>query len=230
MTGSQTDVSLMNVLWSLVIELRISLIFPILYFLFKGRTKTAAVSAIALQFLCRYLEIRLDNFEPYFDRSWIEALVNIGYYIPFFIAGIIAWDNMAAIKRFVSRFHPPWSILGLLIALKLTQSGVDMLIGLAAFLIIILCVSSPMISRGLSVRPIEWLGRISYSLYLVHLTVLSVVFHLFYGKANKFVLSAVVVIGSLVLAQLFFMFVEEPSIQLGRKFTARKKIVPAVVA
>jgi peptidoglycan/LPS O-acetylase OafA/YrhL len=33
---------------------------------------------------------------------------------------------------------------------------------------------------------------------------------------------------SLLLAEVFYRLVEEPSIQLGRKFTMKKKVVPAV--
>ena len=105
MTGAQADTSLVNVLWSLVIELRISLIFPALYFLVKGRTKSAFVAAIAMQFLFRYLTKQSGNFVPFFNKNWTEAFENIGYYIPFFIAGIVARENIDAIKRFVARLH-----------------------------------------------------------------------------------------------------------------------------
>jgi peptidoglycan/LPS O-acetylase OafA/YrhL len=228
MTGAQADTSLVNVIWSLVIELRISLIFPVLYFLVKGRTKTAAVVAIAMQFLFRYLTKQSDNFVPFFNKNLVEALENIGYYIPFFIAGIIARENIDAIRGFVARLHKIVVFLILLGALKLEESGEDMQIGLGAFLIICICVSAPYISNALSVRPIEWLGRVSYSLYLVHLTILATFFHLFYGKINNFLISVLVVFGSLVFAHIVYRLVEAPSIDLGRWLTRKKPAVAVV--
>ena len=230
MTGTQADTSLVNVLWSLVIELRISLIFPALYFLTKKDTRIATAAALAMYLLFRYLEIRADNYEPFFNRSWVEALENMGYYTPFFIAGIVARENHDALRRFVGRFHKIWVFLALLVGLRLVESGVDFQVGVGAFLIIVLCVSAPYIGKALSVKPIEWLGRISYSLYLVHLTLLATLFHLFYGKVNSYLLCAIEVVGSLVLAQVFYMFVESPSIALGRRFTAKKVLAPVVAA
>ena len=228
MTGTQPDTSLVNVLWSLVIELRISLIFPVLYFLSKKKTWAAAVAAVAMYVLFRYLVIKSNNYVPFFNRNWIEALENIGYYIPFFIAGIIARENIDAIRRFVAKLHKVLVFLALLIALRIVESGVDIQIGIGAFAIIILCVSAPYISKGLSMKPFEWLGKVSYSLYLVHLTLLATVFHLFYGKVNSYLLGCVVVVGSLLLAEVFYKLVEEPSIQLGRRLTVKKAIAPVI--
>ncbi len=228
MTGVQADSSLNNVLWSLVVELRISLIFPILYFLVKGRTKLAAVTALAMQFLFRYIVIQSGNYVPFFNKDWIEALENVGYYIPFFIAGIVARENMDALRGWIARI-PKWVVFLLLLgALRLEESGVDIQIGLGAFLVIVICVGAPYISNALSVGPIEWLGRVSYSLYLTHLVLLATLFHLFYGKVNQYILALVVIFGSLLLAQIFYMFVEEPSIRLGRWLTRKKVAAPMV--
>lgn len=228
MTGTQPDTSLVNVLWSLVVELRISLIFPVLYFLCRKRTWIAAVAAVAMYVLFRFLVIRSGNYVPFFNRNWIEALENVGYYTPFFIAGIIARENIDVIRRFVAKFHKILVFVALLIALRLVESGVDFEVGIGAFVIIALCVSAPYIGKGLSIKPIEWLGKVSYSLYLVHLTLLATVFHLFYGKVNSYILSAVVVVGSLLLAEAFYLLVEAPSIQLGRRLAAKKPALPVV--
>jgi peptidoglycan/LPS O-acetylase OafA/YrhL len=67
-------------------------------------------------------------------------------------------------------------------------------------------------------------------LYLVHLVLLATVFHLFYGKVNSYILAGVVVVGSLILAQIFYWLIEEPSIRLGRWLTAKKKVVVPVIA
>jgi peptidoglycan/LPS O-acetylase OafA/YrhL len=71
---------------------------------------------------------------------------------------------------------------------------------------------------------------VSYSLYLVHLTLLATVFHLFYGKANSYLLSIGVILGSLILAEIFYRLVEAPSIKLSRRFTASKPVAPAIAS
>ena len=230
MTGAQEDSSLNNVLWSLVVELRISLIFPLLYFVVKGRTKWAVFTAFCMQFLFRYFVIQSDNYVPFFNKNVIQALENIGYYVPFFVAGIVARENMDAIRRIIAQV-PKWVVLLVLIAaLRLEESGVDIQIGIGAFLVIVICVGAPFISNALSIAPIEWLGRISYSLYLVHLVLLATLFHLFYGKVNSYILAAGVVFGSLALAQVFYWLIEKPSIHLGRWLTAKRVVAPVVAA
>jgi peptidoglycan/LPS O-acetylase OafA/YrhL len=230
MTGTEPDTSLINVLWSLVVELRISLIFPFLFFFTRSWKKTAAIGLFAVYFLFRFLAMRSGNYVPFFNKDWIEALENIGYYTPFFLAGILARENVDTLRRWVGKLHWALVLLLLLIAIRLEESGVDFQIGIGAFVIIVLCVCSPLLSRALSVRPIEWLGRISYSLYLIHLTLLATVFHLLYGKVNSYLLAAGIVVGSLVLAEVFYRLVESPSIHLSRRFTAKKPLVPVPAA
>ncbi len=135
---------------------------------------------------------------------------------------------MDALRGWIARI-PKWVVFLLLLgALRLEESGVDIQIGLGAFLVIVICVGAPYISNALSVGPIEWLGRVSYSLYLTHLVLLATLFHLFYGKVNQYILALVVIFGSLLLAQIFYMFVEEPSIRLGRWLTRKKVAAPMV--
>jgi peptidoglycan/LPS O-acetylase OafA/YrhL len=230
MTGTEPDTSLINVLWSLVVELRISLIFPFLFFVTRSWKKTAAIGLFAMYFLFRYFAMRSGNYVPFFNKNLIEALENIGYYTPFFIAGILARENIDTLRRWVGKFHWALVIVLLLVAIRLEESGVDFQIGVGAFAIIVLCVCSPFLSHALSVRPIEWLGKISYSLYLIHLTLLATVFHLLHGKVNGYLLALGIVIGSLVLAEVFYRLVESPSIHLSRRFTAKKPLAPVAAA
>jgi peptidoglycan/LPS O-acetylase OafA/YrhL len=67
----------------------------------------------------------------------------------------------------------------------------------------------------------EYLGRISYSVYLMHGIVLFAVLDMLYGKLPTVVLLGIVVVGSLVLGHLFCIAVEEPSMRLGKKIAGR---------
>jgi peptidoglycan/LPS O-acetylase OafA/YrhL len=61
---------------------------------------------------------------------------------------------------------------------------------------------------------LQWLGRISYSVYLTHWLVL----HTVKAMPGPPILSLIVWLGlTLVVSQLTYMFVEQPAIHLGRK-------------
>jgi peptidoglycan/LPS O-acetylase OafA/YrhL len=59
----------------------------------------------------------------------------------------------------------------------------------------------------------------SYSLYLVHFIVLLVLVHVFYGKVNITVLLSLFLVSSLAAARIFFIAVERPCMNLGRKLS-----------
>ena len=61
-----------------------------------------------------------------------------------------------------------------------------------------------------------WLGKVSYSLYLIHVPLLLAAVHLTYGRAPLGVTIPAVVAASLLCAELMHRFVELPSIRLGR--------------
>jgi peptidoglycan/LPS O-acetylase OafA/YrhL len=66
-------------------------------------------------------------------------------------------------------------------------------------------------------RPFLWLGRISYSLYLMHPLVLAIVT----PWTNRPVAFAVLVLASLLLANATYTYVEVPFQKLGRAITTR---------
>ena len=65
-----------------------------------------------------------------------------------------------------------------------------------------------------------WLGRISYSLYLVHLPILYMVNQTIGASWSDLRSSAVVIALSLFSAELMVRLVEFPSIRLGKKLSA----------
>jgi peptidoglycan/LPS O-acetylase OafA/YrhL len=67
----------------------------------------------------------------------------------------------------------------------------------------------------------EYLGRVSYSLYLMHSIVLFAVLDLLYGRLPKLALFGMVMVGSLVLGHLFCVAVEEPAMRLGKRLAKR---------
>jgi peptidoglycan/LPS O-acetylase OafA/YrhL len=63
----------------------------------------------------------------------------------------------------------------------------------------------------------EYLGRISYSLYLVHGTFLFSLTYLLFGRVKTYPLMALILVFAFLLAHLFCITVEEPAMRLGKK-------------
>ena len=78
------------------------------------------------------------------------------------------------------------------------------------------------VRRLLESRPMRWVGKVSYGVFLWHLLVLELVFRatglqLFHG--NPFVVAGFVIPGSLVVAAVSLRLVERPALALKRRWT-----------
>jgi peptidoglycan/LPS O-acetylase OafA/YrhL len=82
------------------------------------------------------------------------------------------------------------------------------------------------VSRLLDTAIPEYLGRISYSLYLLHATVLWATLILLYGKVPFVALSLIYGVATFAISHLFCILVEEPAMRFGKRVTARKQDVP----
>ncbi len=101
-----------------------------------------------------------------------------------------------------------------------TTEVADALTGLGAALIILCALHSARVSGVLRHAIPEYLGRVSYSLYLVHGTVLFALVNMFYGKMSRVPLACINCVCALAMAHVFCVVVEEPSMRLGKRLTA----------
>lgn len=130
-----------------------------------------------------------------------------------------------------------------LIAVKLSPKDLRFVTGLGAFLLLLWVMSSPRVQQVMEWRAFQFLGRVSYSLYLVHFIVLLTVAQYGVHWANAIGISggysywlafAITIAGSLILADICFRLVEQPSIALGnvlaKKIRARTEPVRDKIA
>ncbi|MCU1512745.1 MAG: hypothetical protein JWO34_2585, partial [Arthrobacter sp.] len=92
--------------------------------------------------------------------------------------------------------------------------GVEAVVTAGAVLIVLLFVSCGSAKRLANTAVAQWLGRVSFSLYLVHLPIILAGVTLLRSVSLPLAL-AVSVAASLVAAELFFRFVEQPSHRLS---------------
>ena len=94
--------------------------------------------------------------------------------------------------------------------------------GLAACCYVIAAFTSSTLVRFLSGGAALWLGKVSYSLYLVHLPILLTLLHLFSGQVPLPALLAATVVISLIAAGLSYRWIESPAIAFARNVTQPK--------
>ena len=218
-----------NPIWSLVHEMRISIVFPLLALWVARQRWFISVAGVLVLFVGGWI---ISQKTTGFSNA--EAWDSIGttvHYASLFILGAI----LAKYRRMFSariEVMPRWGVVSLTIVFLLLYSWdrytpharMGTLLHLyelpsavgAGALIILAASSSWLLAPGLI-----WLGRISYSLYLWHLPVMLAIVHVGFGHAPVGLLLAVSVLSSLIVATLMHSLVEVPAISLGRRLCAK---------
>jgi peptidoglycan/LPS O-acetylase OafA/YrhL len=222
MIGNYDWIQYNTAFWSLVVEMRVSIIFPLL-FLFVRRIKPAV--ALLLAFAVAYLAARHMVLDPQSARTF-ETI----RYIPIFVCGIVFagnlervnawWRGMGGRRRFLmglsafliyfwgSRFvaHYP------------RVYSLDQWVATAAAAVfMILAINASAAQRVLRTVVARFLGRISYSLYLVHGTVLFALTHALGARLSILTQFLIYVPSAVLLAYGFCVAVEEPFLRLSRR-------------
>ena len=219
-TGAINEMYGLNpVIWSLVIEMRMSLIFPLAIILIRGLdTKKAGALLLALIVL-------------------VALMVPVLWALPHFVAGGLIAHFRKDIKAAIAELHGPslaalW--VGGLIFFNARYAvpgfhphGVlaHYLSGIGATLILVLVVGGSALPV-LTSRPARFLGRISYGFYLIHLPVLLTVTSLVCGWLGSGTIGLTVAFAAscalaLGLSALLYRFVESPAQNLGRQISRR---------
>lgn len=222
-----------NPIWSLVYEMRISLVFPFLCAI-ALRVKPAqslilaACMSGASALTCALL---LAN-----DQT--RLLVYTLHYAALFIVGIYVARQRGPIAQIFSRCSMHVKIGIALLSASLYVYGAfvcgimaqkagrpnlyhseDWITALGASGVIVLSLNSRWLSRVLHLRVVHSLGKMSYSVYLLHFIVLLFCVHLLYGKVPMLGILGICLALVILASWGFYRWVEIPSIDLGRKLS-----------
>lgn len=229
------------VVWSLVHEMRISLIFPLVMLgvRFCNWPTSLAVAFLLTAFNWWMLHLKSLHTLQY-QHDYFETVA----YTALFILGAVLAKHRETLTRFFRALSRPVKYLllgaGLLAYTHgwwLTRSGLaghgrwenilrlDLVAnwGVASGItIFILAALSSKKAAGLLTRKVPlFLGRISYSLYLFHVLCLITFLNLLAGKIPVGIILVIAFLTSFGVAALSHAFVEVPAINAGRFLTRR---------
>ena len=211
-------------LWSLVFEARISAVFPILILIIlRVRPSIALVSALAIGFMVEFRawELGLDSHGGFtgdgfpFTGSGLLSTISITiHYMALFIFGIL----LAAHGRRAARLDGRHLLAVLVGAIALLCVESDTVKGIGSVLLIAAVIGSDSLRQALRLAPFRWLGRVSYSLYLIHFPIVMAIAYACGGRLTAGAAVAAI-IASGIAAEIMYRSVEIPSIRLGRWLT-----------
>jgi peptidoglycan/LPS O-acetylase OafA/YrhL len=226
MIGHYDDVQFNTAFWSLVVEMRVSIIFPLLFWLTKRIPFAILVPAAVLSTLTAC---------AISDRLGRAGMTLTFLYAGVFIVGILLFTHLSAISEKIRVLSTCNKIVFLLVGLSFFEipgafaslynshaiifwSGVrDWITTVGAAIILISAIEMTAFRHFLHRKVILRLGTISYSSYLVHATVLFIMIRLFLGKPYFALLFLPYLLVVYLLTELFYIGIERPCMILGRK-------------
>ena len=203
------------VIWSLAVEIQISLAFPLLILCMRRAGWLAVPLALALSFAGLSILAALPDAGDVF-KSLLFTLGNAWL----FVLGAELARNRARIQRWAQAISPSlrWIILvvGLLLVNLRWQGGSAManglLIPVGGAVLVAASAYFGELRPLLGSAPVQWLGKVSYSLYLIHFIVLFSLTHLLHPSGLALALMVPV---SLAAAAVLHAAIERPSIAWG---------------
>ncbi|MGO4110176.1 acyltransferase family protein [Paenibacillus sp. YAF4_2] len=229
------------VIWSLTQEMRISIVFPlVMIFIIRYGWKMNLAIAIGLS-LFSYLGnliFTMSNQNP-ISTNYLYTLHYIGM---FMIGALLAKNRESLLQRMsgLSRMIKLTVFAGGLLCytyagisdtvvrklLKIDGAWISLAadwgITIGVVLLILSSLSINRLSRMLHIKPIAFLGKISYSLYLLHAVILLTFIYLLHNIMPIWAIEMITLITSLIGAYVSYRLLELPSMKLGRDWTSRR--------
>jgi peptidoglycan/LPS O-acetylase OafA/YrhL len=202
--GGEADLKPLLQTWSLSIEEQYYLVMPALLFFTKPRWWPGLITLIILVSLamCLALGFYRPDFAFYLfpTRAWELGIGSIGAFLfgaqrTTAVSRVLFWPALTALVALslfpIGGMHPGWSAV------------------LACVATLVVILRSHPLFEGKALRPLAWVGDISYSLYLVHWPIFALANNAWVGEVPlpvKFALIAV----SFVAAWAQYTFIENP--------------------
>jgi peptidoglycan/LPS O-acetylase OafA/YrhL len=203
--------------WSLVYELRISLLIPLICWAIMQRESLTTLLFGFIFIAEEASSILLKTGEyPYTAETFLTSVTITLRFAVCFYAGIWLAKQVLEDKPWLYRLKgPAFAALGFATYI-LMSSLLDQFCMIGAVLLIVLAIRSEWFKQLLEHASLQWLGRISYSLYLTHVLILTALMSYLPVDWPLFAKIALAIASSLLFAELFHRLIEAPSIALSR--------------
>jgi len=208
-----TSYALGTAFWSLRYEIEMSLIFPLLCVLIsrmRGR------GTLVFVLTCGIVGQAISHYHRVADLT-NEVGVTLVWSTCFVLGALMSWKAQT-ITLLYRRIPSPARFAIAILTYAAYLSSRNLIVIPAAVSAVIL-IENSRLKSWLNTTSGHYLGRISYSLYLTHGTVLFTLLILLYGKIPTFVLLFVFLAASLGIAHLFCICIEEPAMWFGKRLT-----------
>jgi peptidoglycan/LPS O-acetylase OafA/YrhL len=226
-----------NPIWSIVYEMRLSIIFPIIYVVVKRfgvRVFLLVVSfpVTAAMALFAYPKIATGASSGTAQRYIFDSIMTVHYSGFFFLGALVAHCRLKLVQHF-RRYSRNRITAIILLAFVLYTYGSDVSLPVYAHCladlvaavgsagIIILSLSFPLLDKSLTCK---CLGAISYSLYLMHALCLVVIYKLFAERVPPFVLWSLMIGVSLLVSWMTWALIEVRSLRWSRAVRIRFRL------
>lgn len=230
--------SINPIVWSLVHEMRISLVFPLIMSLinhFSWRHRIAISFSFSV-----FAAACMLYFHPLYDTNIFLTI----HYAAFFILGATLARNKDSVVYYIATMHPykrvaVWTAAILFYTYAwwflpnykpLHYSFInDWFTTIGVSIIIAFSISNGKFAQFLCSSWVRYFGRISYSLYLYHIVITFSLIYAFYDILPAFLILLLAIPLTIITSEISYRFIESPSIALGRKLSelvlARKRPV-----
>jgi peptidoglycan/LPS O-acetylase OafA/YrhL len=229
MFGIVGDLKLNGPVWTLFVEMQVSPLIPLLFLVVPAKRKWVLMVATVFSIACGTLMVSQGNEDWIASSTFANRLLLTGYYVQFFAYGALLYFYRSEVSVAIRKLST-WAVvagfvcaIGLLGTLFIPIKPIsDFCYGLSALWVIACCYSVPEINRFLSQGPMAYLGKISFSLYLVHMPIIFALMVLIEPLYGKFAAGLASVVVAFFVGHLFNLIVEQPAIRLGKALTSRK--------
>ncbi|MFC0216290.1 acyltransferase family protein [Paenibacillus chartarius] len=219
------------VLWSLVQEMRVSLIFPLLmYFVIRFNWKYVMAIAVTLSVLgygLHYVTYHVNYKNDYF--------ITFHYLLMFTVGAIVAKHRVPIVNYAKQLSSLKITVLVFIALLCCTYSWwffpqssllhmqmFDEWMSTIGVCVLLICsIAFDRFKNVLLIAPIHYLGKISYSLYLYHAIALLIFVNVFYYQLPVPMIWLLALVTSLLVSSLSYHFIEIPSIKLGQYYSTK---------
>ena len=219
--------------WTLIVSIRISIFFPVLcYLVLRTRPLISILAAAFAAFVVTWYQLHggLSSYTMtlhvagFFIMgillarykaqlfSWALALSERRKTVYLSIALFVYWYGGMLLQLFWKRHVSSWNFRLVVF---------DWAIALGSTMLLILSVGFKPLSKVLMWRFPQFMGRICYSVYLIHGTVLFVLLYTLSHKLPALAIFFIYVPSVLCASSLFHYMIEKPSMNFGRSITKR---------